>query len=362
MIKVIISKYITKRVLTTFLAVFFLLILIVFGNQFFIVSNEGIKIGLYNLEIFQIISLKIIRSLSELIVLSFLMAITISLNRLNKTSEKIIFHANGISNLNIFFFIRSVTFPVVLIVTFLAVEISPWAKNEISIVIKNAQNRPDYLFFKEGQFQTINHNTLFTEKASINEGSQNLENVFLFVDNKKQKNKVVTAKDGVKSLNLSNKNVYLNLSNGNIYDFSSEGNIIRSTKFDNYKTLLYEERNSFSDREDVNENKSIYELVNSGDELSRSEFLYRLLTPLTFPLLIYIAIVITNTHGRSSKNYPIIIIICIYLVFAFLIPNLRSYPVSNWTYFFILGSIMPLITLAIIYQTKLQNFLNKKFA
>ena len=91
----IISRYLLKNLVVFFLAIFFIIGLMVFGNQFVLTVQESIEHGIPIKELTPIIGFNMLRDLPIILSLSFFLSIIISISQLYKSSEAIVMNSIG---------------------------------------------------------------------------------------------------------------------------------------------------------------------------------------------------------------------------------------------------------------------------
>ena len=77
-----ISRYVLRNLVTLFLAIIFILGLVVFGNQFVLMVQESIERGIPIQELMPLVSFNMIRDVPLILTLSLFLAIVISISRL----------------------------------------------------------------------------------------------------------------------------------------------------------------------------------------------------------------------------------------------------------------------------------------
>ena len=100
-----IAKYILRNLVTLFLAIIFILGLVVFGNQFVLMVQESIERGIPIQELMHLVSFNMIRDVPLILTLSLFLAIIITISRLYKNSEAIVMNSMGLgTNILLFLF------------------------------------------------------------------------------------------------------------------------------------------------------------------------------------------------------------------------------------------------------------------
>jgi len=299
----ILGNFLTKKILVNFLGITFVISIIFFGNQSIIVLKEGLKIGLLSSEIIPFISLKILRDLPEILIISFLLSILLTFSRLNRSSEKVILLTSGLNDISLFRITLRILFPLVFIVSILIFFLTPWSKSEIYQFKEVSKNRPAYIFLKEKAFQDFGKNIFYASSVeNIDDLSQELNNIFLISNSDNKKNLIISRK-GLKTHNAQTSEVFLELYDGRIYqDFNI--NLSSYTEFEKYKLKIYSPvKEKDSEENIVNEMLDFFSLLKEDTKDKYSEIIYRVSLPMMLIFLTFYNILVTEANSREAKNY-----------------------------------------------------------
>jgi len=302
-LKLLLFRFLLNKILFNFFSFFLIFSLILFGNQFFLVLNQSLHQGLFHSELLPLMTLKYFRDLPFIISLSFIMSLIFTLNKLYKSSELLIFENAGYGNIKIF----KVLSPLILVITSIVFILNsflvPYFKERAEALKDNAKSRPDYIFFKDGVFQTFNNGetTFFSPDIKFIDETENqlLNKVFIFTNDK-----ITIANRGLKETNQDLGEVYLRLFDGKTYE--NFGNLssakLKISKFNKIDILLHEYSEEKIGKKYFHpEHKGLFDLdLYSNQELS--EFLYRLSGPIALILMSILGIFVSKTNIRHKKN------------------------------------------------------------
>jgi len=309
-------KFINFQVLIHFLLILFITSLIIFGNQFFLVLNQSLRDGLFVSELLPLLFLKFIRDTPFILGLSLAIAITYTLNKLYKTSEIIPIINGGLNELRIAKLIMPLVLIVVMLTGFLSIYYVPEIKFKITELKDIAKTRPDYIFFKEKNFQRFQNNkiTFYTSKINeISQSEQELENVFIFFH---EDEKLIISKIAHKFLTSDGKNILLKLENGSIYEsFTNIDNLPRITNFKNYELVLFS--NSVTKKHidnDVNSMKFL-NLFKSDNFKNLAEIQYRTSIPVSLLVISLISVFFAKINTRGRRNFSVGLSLITYILY-----------------------------------------------
>ena len=363
--KSIIQHYLAKSVGINFAGVFIILMLIVSGNQFFLVLNEGLKFGLINNEVFYLLFLKIIRDIPIVLIFSFTISIIYSLNKLYKNSELIALNFAGYGDARIYLLLQPVILFFLSIIILFTFFISPEVKQEISSIRSDSENRPDFLILKKGNFQRFKNNdiTFFIspevkqEISSIRSDSENrpdflilkkgnfqrfknnditffanqeykdensedqiFEDIFIYSNEGK---KIILGKKGKKVQEKETKSYFLTLFDGNIYE-NLEGQLSIS-KFEKFTLMIYENKPNIGITTINAEGKQLQDLLLSADKSDFFELLHRISILILSFLLSLFSILVSRTNPRGNNNFSVAYGIIIFFSYY----NLNIYSLNS---------------------------------
>ena len=302
--KPIIQTYLIKEVGKNFTGILLILLLIVIGNQFFLVLNESLKFGLLNSEIFYLLTLKILRDIPIIFIFSFTISVTYTLNKLYKNSEILILNSSGFGDTKIYLTLQPLILIFVTVIFIFVFIIAPEVKREISNVRLNAENRPEFLFLKKGEFQSFKNNdiTFFSKESFKDKNSENQIFGDIFIYSKENK-KIILADKGLQEQDFEAKNFYITLFDGNIYDLLD--NELSVSKFDKFSLNIYEQQKIINSFEKNPDEKKFLDLLRSKNNSDFFELLYRVSVVILSFLLSLFAILISKTNPRNRKNFSI---------------------------------------------------------
>jgi len=322
----IVKNFIIEKVNHIFFSIVFILILIVFINQFFLIINESINSGLKNIEIISLIFLKIIRDLPFILIIGFVFAIVHSLNKLSSTSELLVLITAVNGKLELFKLLRPYLFKVLAIISVITLFIVPRANSQIDFIDNNIENRPENLILSPGKFYSYNSDTtFFANNVSFElDDKQSLKNIFVSRESSQNNIDFIFANEGIKSFDETG-NLILKLKNGKIYQFA----INEVTSISNFKNLdlkLEFEKKHLTSEESNAKSIHFFDLFNNLDKKKLQEFFYRISFPTACLVLVFLSLCFISIEPRKKRNFSLFytfIAIVIYFNFILYIRNLE---------------------------------------
>ena len=390
-----INKYFFKEFAHYFIVVLFSLISIVWivqaVNFLDLIIEDGHALGIY----FSYSLLSLPKIVTRLIPFCFLVAIILTILKLDKDNELIVFWASGLNKIKIVNLIFSISILVMIIQLVMANTLSPLSLNLSRSILKNSTLDVFPSLIKEKQFNdTVEDVTFFVEKKSA-DGS--FENIFIRDHNKilsdaNSKSSSIFAKSGF--LQQGQNSRYLVLYNGTIQKENVNGKI-NFLKFDKTTLNLKDLVGKTITQPKIQEDSSLRLFLCSSGYDFDSSFLATKFTPIYLRknLKNYLENkVIKNTHNCSVHNKDIVIelnrrvgmplyIPILALIASFLLKSKKENRMNNYytyIYFFIgfvilmlaeifirysgmsyyklLYYLLPVLCMPIIYLILLKNF------
>jgi lipopolysaccharide export system permease protein len=310
----IIDKYVAWEILTAFLAVIFVLLIIVLGTEV-VHLLSWVTQGIIPFGAFLPY---LVNSLFEftvnLIPLSLLMGILLALGRLYHDSEMTAFTSAGIGPMQMYRPVMLVAIPITVLLAILLLHVQPKIAQQRALLAAEVRSQMQVDSLLVGQFNYASRGggVLFLE--SKNEQSKQIENVFF-----------QQQRDG-------RDNVDLAASTGNYYD--DEGRrymmMYNGTHYmgnagsADFKIIKYKNYGVYIDRKPVQaymseDTKSVSELWSSQRPADQAELQWRLTIPVATIIVAFMALPLSHTNPRSGRYAKLALALILYLVYSNLI-------------------------------------------
>ena len=314
-----IAKYILRNLVTLFLAIIFILGLVVFGNQFVLMVQESIERGIPIQELMPLVSFNMIRDVPLILTLSLFLAIVITISRLYKNSEAIVMNSLGLGDKHFIVFIQPLVIASFLIIFFLTIYAVPWAKQQKNIMEEETRNASEFSFITEGEFEQFKQGEIvfYTSKSKTLDtvGAQNMEEIFIYAsDNGKPV--IVLASEAIKYIDPQSNSIYLRLKDGVRYQGIPSNKNKNILNFDLYDLEIVsgELQKSVAIYSKI-EGKSTLELLKQGGVLANAELQWRISQPITVLILSVIGVFLGKASPRSGKGINLLIGVVIFMTY-----------------------------------------------
>ena len=315
----IISKYLLKNLIVILIAIFLIISLIIFGNQFVMTAQKSVEHGIPLIELMPIVGFNMLRDLPIILSLSFFLSIIISISQLYRNSEAVVMNSFGIGDRNFMNHIKPLAIVIFLIIFSLSMYAVPWAKNQKSLTEDVTVNASDFSFITEGKFESFKNGEIVfyaSDSSSIsNSGEQNMEEIFIYVSNTDSPI-VVLASEATKYTDSKNESIYLRLKDGMRYEGLPGDENVNILNFDKYDLEIVsgEVQKSLSNFSEIEEKTSI-DLFLEGGVLANAEIQWRLSQPISILILSIIGVLLGKTSPRTGKGVNLLFGVIIFMLY-----------------------------------------------
>ncbi len=315
----IISKYLLKNLVVFFISIFFIIGLIIFGNQFVLTVQESFEHGIPVKELMPIVGFNMLRDLPTILSLSLFLSIIISISQFYKSSEAVVMNSIGIGDKNFIHLLQPVVIFLFVLVFFLTIYAVPWAKEQKSFTEDETVNASEFSFITEGKFESFKNGEIvfYASESSLidNADEQNMEEIFIYVS-KEEGPIVVLASEATKYTDSESKSIYLRLKNGARYEGLPGSENVNILDFDRYDLEIVsgEVQQSLSNFSEIEEKKSI-DLLIQGGVLANAEMQWRFSQPISILILSIIGVLLGKTSPRTGKGVNLLIGLAIFMLY-----------------------------------------------
>ena len=314
-----IARYIRRNLVTLFFAIFFIIGLVLFGNQFVLTVQESVERGIPFQELMPLVSFNMIRDVSLILSLSLFLAIILTISQLYKNSEAVVMNSLGLNDKHFIFFIQPLVILSFIIIFFLTIYAVPWANQQKNIKEEETNNASEFSFITEGEFEVFKQGEIVfyaSESKSLNTiGEQNMEEIFIYVfDNENPV--IVLASKATKYIDTLSDSIYLRLKDGVRYQGIPSKDNINILNFDLYDLEIVsgELQNSVAIYTEI-EGKSTLDLIKDGGRYANAELQWRLSQPFTVLILSVIGVFLGKTSPRRGQGINLLIGVIVFMLY-----------------------------------------------
>ena len=315
----IISRYILRNLIVFFLAITFIIGLIVFGNQFVLTTQESLSFGIPIKELMPLVGFNMLRDIPIILTLSLFLSIIITISQLYKNSEAVVMNSIGLGDRDFINLIKPIVFVSFIIVFYLTIFAVPWAKQQKRIAEDVTVNASEFSFITEGKFENFKNGEIvfYASESNITDtvGEQNMEEIFIYALDK-GKPVIVLASEANKYTNAETESIYLRLKNGIRYEGLPGNENINILNFEQYDLEIVsgDIQKSISNFSEIEEKNSI-DLLREGGVKANAEIQWRISQPVSVLILSIFGIFLGKSSPRTGKGINLIIGIVVFMLY-----------------------------------------------
>ena len=315
----IISRYILRNLIVFFLAITFIIGLIVFGNQFVLTTQESLSFGIPIKELMPLVGFNMLRDIPIILTLSLFLSIIITISQLYKNSEAVVMNSIGLGDRDFINLIKPIVFVSFIIVFYLTIFAVPWAKQQKRIAEDVTVNASEFSFITEGKFESFKNGEIvfYASESNITDtvGEQNMEEIFIYALDK-GKPVIVLASEAKKYTNAKSESIYLRLKNGIRYEGLPGNENINILNFEKYDLEIVsgDIQKSISSFSEIEEKNTI-DLLREGGVKANAEIQWRISQPVSVLILSIFGVFLGKSSPRTGKGINLIFGIIIFMLY-----------------------------------------------
>lgn len=296
----IIDRYLISEVLKTFLAIVFVLMLIV-ASMLFLRTLEEVSLGALDPGLLlRFLGLQLLRDASTLIPPAFFIAALGALGRLAKDSELVALNACGVGPGRVYRSLLVLAVPTALITAWLALDMQPQAAAGIAeIRLQQREQAAQIAGLQAGRFYPEAEGNLVVYIGSMDK-ERNLENVFI-LDRREAQTRVVVAKQGEHGRAESSPDHLVTLIDGHRFDGDAGEAAFLIAKFREYQIRIRGSENAHQQRRKTS-TAPTRTLIGSRDRRDRTELEHRIGAPLSILVLALISVPLVTISPRQRTT------------------------------------------------------------
>ncbi|AIZ79339.1 LPS export ABC transporter permease LptF [Actinobacillus equuli] len=351
----ILSRYLTKEIFKSQLAILFILLLMFFSQQLITVLNSAVSGKVPTDLVLSLLGLGMPALAQFMLPLSLFVALLLTLGRFYAESEITVMRACGIGQS----LLTRVALFLSIFTTALAVYnvfwLTPWAINKQSEMLAEAKSNPRFSALSAGQFMTAGGYVLFIE--NINNEQNKLNDIYVFQPDQQKKNRpsVVVAESG-QLQGLPNGDQILTLENSTRYEGTANTTDFRISHFDNYQAYLgYQDVDS---NEKLVQRADFNKLMTDSSNEAKAELQWRFALIFAVPLMALLAVPMSSVNPRQGRFAKVIPAVLLYLIYFLLQSSLKSSGASGKLDATLL---MPLVSISFLILAMVMNFWDTKW-
>jgi lipopolysaccharide export system permease protein len=322
------------------------------GVVVFRLASKGI---IPNDSILTILVFSLLKYLPILLTLTLFLTILLTLSRWFRDSEMMIWFSSG---LGLTSFIRPILFfslPIILLIGFLSLYLSPGATQKSEEYKAGLKNRDELATISPGSFKESKSKERVFYVEGFGDLGSKVKNVFVQSEQNGKLGIIVSNEGSRVSTNTDDE--YIVLKKGKRYEVNHENNHFTEIKFSDYGFLVEKKLPPIIDVNQVEAMPTLLLLMTKGNR-EIAEFVWRVSLPISGIVLIILAIPLSFINPRSGRSVNIIIAIMIFAIYNNLMGVTQSYINLGKLNPYVGGSIVHLLIIMIASYLMMRRNLN----
>lgn len=315
----ILDKYLYKELVLTFLAVLIVLLLITFGTEVTQLLALVIEGKIPSTVVFEILVLKVPAALELILPLVALLSVMLTLGRLYQDQEMVVLNSCGVGES---YFQRILTWflvPLVLVLAFITLWLTPWAAKQERLIIMEAQTSAPVAGLVAGRFNELPQSNGVLYAAEI-KANGSMRDVWIRVMDPEQ-DLVLSAPEG--QFEWVDGRLALVLRNGFSYQGLLVGEALEVRQYERFDGFL-PDLDTLTTAPEMAEFSSL-ELWISEDLAQQALLQWRLALPFSVLVLGLLAFKLSKTKPREGRFARVFLAIVLYVFFIQLMIMIKDW-------------------------------------
>lgn len=308
----ILSRYIFRETVLTWLAVTGVLLAILLTDQFARVLDDAAGAQLPRNAIFAVLGLSSVQYLTILIPVGIFLAIMLAFARLYRDSEMAAIMACGIGGIALYRPVVWMALSLAVLVGWLSLEAAPAAQRQVQVIANEAKKSLDLAMLEPGKFLSFGREGVILYAQSVRPDGT-LGNVFVQRRNGDKVTVVVAAEASQRNDPELDRKV-LTFRNGQRYEGVPGSKQFQIMKFVEHG-IPFALRESRPDEIGI-EAQTLRQLFRDLNPASIAELQWRVSVPVTLLVLMLVAVPLSRTPPRQGRYNNLIAGVLVYVIYA----------------------------------------------
>ena len=321
----------TKELFTTAISTILILSGVVLAQRAVYIFRLAARGIIPNDTIETVLVFNLLKHMPLLLSLTIFLTILVTLSRLYRDSEMIIWFSSGLSLKRFIPPILNFCFPIVILIGVLSLVISPWAIQKAEEYKSGLKSRDEISTLMPGSFKESKSDNRIFYIEGLDEFGKKVKNIFVQTS-EKNKIGVIVSNEGER-ISKEEDADYIVLKKGKRYESIRDSNEFSSTNFDEYGILIEKETPKLLR---VGASAGMFEAIPTTDlikiaikdknlrEKYLSEVMLRVSQPISSLILIFIAIALSYVNPRVGRSLNIISALLIFIIYQNLMGVFQS--------------------------------------
>jgi lipopolysaccharide export system permease protein len=340
----IFHKALVREFANTALATFMVLLGITITTQLVKLLGQAASGVITSTGVLALLGLMLVNYLGILLSLTTFIAILLTLTRSYRDSEMVVWFASGLGLTRWIRPVLSFAIPLVVLIGFLSLFLSPWAVSRSEDLRRLMDSRDDVSAVVPGVFRESNRADRVYFVEEVSDAENMVQNVFVS-SNQHQKLGVMVARRGYQET-AENGDRFLVLLNGRRYEGAPGTPEYRVYEFDRYAMRV--EVGALAARAPTAKTANTLELVNEPNSKNLAELSWRVGLPVSALILAVLAVPLSFVNPRGGRSMNLLMAILIYMTYNNFMSIVQAW-VAQSRVTFTAGLAVHLLMLAVVF-------------
>ncbi len=259
-----------------------------------------------------LLGFSMLKFLPMLLSLTIFLAVLLTLTRQHRDSEMVIWFSSGQGLSSWIRPVLTFSSPVIILIAFLSLFVTPWATNKSSDYKTQLQKQDELATITPGVFKESKQANRVYFVESFNKLGTTVKNIFIQSVQHQQLG-VVIAKEGHREI-MANHDNFLIMEQGRRYEGKPETSEFSSTTFEKYAIRL-EAKESKAPPVTAIQAVPSKVLLSEHSPINNAEIQGRIATPISALILVLLAIPLSFVDPRSGRSGNMAMAVLIYIVY-----------------------------------------------
>jgi lipopolysaccharide export system permease protein len=313
----IFDRYLLKEVIVGWLAVTFVLWLVLISNRLVLFLSDAASGDIAANVIFKLLGLKMVWYMVHVMPFALALGVVLALGRMYRDNEMTVMAACGFGSWQIYRPLLVFGVMLAAVLTWLSLVVSPEVQAASNRLMLLAEEQADLTLLGAGRFNEIQRGQLTFYAEKLSDDKQHMENLFIVLRpggaDKDRLPQVLTAKSAYRKHDADSGDNYMVLVDGYRYEGRPGAVDYRIAKFSEYGVRV--ELPGATQAIDKREALPTATLLRSSDSRDIAQLQWRLMMPLSLLSLLVLAVPLSRAsprHGRYGKLVLAVLLFVIY--------------------------------------------------
>jgi lipopolysaccharide export system permease protein len=296
-----------------------------------------------------------LRQLALILTLTLFVAVLMALSRQYRDSEMVVWFSSGRSLVDWIWPIMGFALPILLIVTWNSLYLTPWAARQSEVYLDRIENKDDDERITPGAFAESSRTDRVFFVEGIAEKGDSVRNVFVSTF-EKDKQVVLVAQSGYRRVE-DNGDRYLVLNNGRRYEGTPGKADFHIMEFVQYALRVKDKEERPPDEITAKQLRT-RELLAAPSPTKMGELLWRIGVPILAVMLTLLAIPLSYVNPRAGRTTNLIFALLTYLVYNNCVSIAQAWVASGrsqfWPAWWVVHAVVGVL-LVLLFMRRMRN-------